>query len=325
VAELAKPNATILLERSGTRLVEHALPAAPNIVDYPNELAALTIFRKRITELVRAGWQLSRADSDIGSPIASDARMEAQLRASFDPEQLSVYNDWLIEHGDPCGDHGAIRGSEADHAALVAERGYEIFGSFHDLVTAMPKHRPTIELLWKHGWVTGFLLSRVRLGTLLGFAMQAPIARFASHLSVDGDCHGATLRYAVQRSPHKAAIRSLHVLDAYVGQQLLEVLPSLEAVELPHDSSSTGHPLVRTLTIQAARGRDSPLIQGAWPAVEHVAIRGRRINGEILADAIEATQFHRLPRLHHVDVDVEPDLDRESLGRIRTRLKSFTT
>lgn len=70
MAELKRGDASITLERAGTRLVEHAPPASPDVRDYPNERAALAIFHKRLVELVTSSWHITRDDADLG-PVAS--------------------------------------------------------------------------------------------------------------------------------------------------------------------------------------------------------------------------------------------------------------
>ena len=323
MAELAKPGATILVERSGTLLAEHAPPAAPTRMDYPNERAALAIFRKRITELVINGWQLSRGDVDIGGPTAVDPRVERELRDHLDPEQIAVYNDWLIEHGDPCGELAALRAKAAPHDELVATRGYELFGCFHDLVTAMPAYRRTIEPQWAHGWIEGWLLDRLNLGTLFGFALHAPMARFARRLVVRFGCHGPTLRYAIARSAHRTAIQALELAEHGMAAHLLGALPAVETLAMPADETCDGHATVRTLTLEIGAGRTRSLFSGRWPLLERLTIQAPKISGRIVAKLIEDAPLEKLPALRHVDVDAE--LDAAALDRIRTRLHNFTT
>jgi hypothetical protein len=322
VAELAKPGATILVERSGTLLAEHAPPAAPTRMDYPNERAALAIFRKRIVQLVRDGWQLSRADSDIGGPLASEPRLEAELRARLEPETVAIYNDWLIERGDPCGELAALRARGAPTAELEAERGYELYGSYHDLLVEMPAYLPHLQPQWAHGWIEGWLLDRLYLGTLFGFALHAPMARFARRLAVRFGVHGPTLRYALARSPRKAAIRTLELAERGMASQLLGVLPALDTLAMPAGETSDGHPRVRTLTLEIAP-RTTALLAGAWPALERLTLRATKVPGRAVAQLLDDAPLEKLRALRHVDVDAE--LDGAALDQIRTRLAGFTT
>lgn len=323
MAELARPGATILVERSGTLLAEHAPPAAPTHMDYPNERAALAIFRKRIARLVVEGWQLSRADSDIGGPLASEPRLEAELRARLAPETVAIYNDWLIEHGDPCGEFAALRAQGVATAELEAARGYELFGCYHDVLAELPTYRPRIELQWAHGWIEGWLLDRLNLGTLFGFALHAPMARFARRLVVRLGVHGPTLRYAIARSPRKAAIRALELAERGMAAQLLGVLPALESLAMPAGEAATGHDRVRDLAIDVGASRAGALYDGAWPALERLTIRAPRVPGAAVVKLVDAAPLERCPLLRHVDVDAE--LDAGQLDQLRTRLRGFTT
>jgi hypothetical protein len=323
VAELAKPGKTILVERSGTLLAEHAPPAAPTRMDYPNERAALAIFRKRITELVINGWQLGRGDTDIGGPVAVEPRLERELAAHLEPAQLAVYNDWLIERGDPCGELAALRSRGVPTTELETARGYELFGCLADLLVAMPAYRPTLEPQWTHGWIEGWLLDRLNLGTLVAYALQAPMGRFARRLIVRFGCHAPTLRYALARSSRRDAIHTLELAERGMATHLLGALPALETLAMPGGETCDGHPQVRTLALQIAAGRTTQLISGAWPALERLTIRAPKISGTIVAKLVEDAPLEKLRALRHVDVDAE--LDASSLDRIRTRLSGFTT
>lgn len=323
MAELAKPTGTILVERSGTLLAEHAPPKAPTTMDYPNERAALAIFRKRIARLVVEGWQLSRADADIGAPLASEPGLEAQLRERIDPETAAIYNDWLIERGDPCGELAALRARGVATAELEQARGYELYGALHDILAELPAHRARIEPQWTHGWIEGWLLDRLSLGTLFGFALQAPMARFARRLVVRFGVHGPTLRYALARSTRRTAIRTLEVAERGMASQLLGVLPALDALAMPAGETTDGHDRVRTLTLDVGTTRVGALFTGAWPAVERLAIRAPRVAGRIVAKLVDAAPFEKLRALRHVDVDAE--VDAGELDQIRARLHGFTT
>ncbi len=323
MAELAKPGKTILVERSGTLLAEHAPPAAPASMDYPNERAALAIFRKRITELVINGWQLSRGDADIGGPVATHPSLERALRERLEPDQLAVYNDWLIEHGDPCGELAALKLRAAPTDELEAARGYELFGCLADLLVAMPAYRPAMVPQWEHGWIAGWLLDRLNLGTLFAYALHAPMSRFARRLVVRFGCHGPTLRYALARSSHKDQIVDLALAERGMAAHLLGALPAIATLAMPAGEVTDGHAHVRMLALELQPGRTQSLVTGAWPMLERMAIRAPRIAGRIVAQLIEDAPLEKLRALRHVDVDA--DLDAASLDRIRTRLRGFTT
>jgi hypothetical protein len=314
VAELARARATITIERSGTVIVDHAPPAAPHVVDYPNDRAALAIFRKRVAELVGQGWQLSRGDSDIGSPVAREPRMEEQLRGDFSAENVAIYDDWLIENGDPCGELSALRLRGLPTRELETARAYELFGAYADV---SPHAQVAITALYTHGWVNTWRLDRLAAGTLVAFALLAPIARFVHTLQVGGECHLPTLRYALLRSPQRRQLRTLDVFERASCAGLLDALPALETVTLPAGAPGPGHAHVRSATLEIREGQF--LLDGAWPALEHLTLRG----GPRIADLLDDARLERYPRLTRVEVDGE--LDARSLDRIRTRLRAFTT
>lgn len=322
MAELAKSTGTILLERSGTLIAEHQPPKPALSMDYPNERAAIAVFRKRIVELVAQGWQLSRGDNDIGAPIAVELGIEAQLHAQFDGDALAIYNDWLIDRGDPCGEVAALRAKQIDTSELEKARGYELYGSFADLLAHRPSDRPRIAPAWSHGWIEGWRLHHLAHGTLLAFAMHAPLARFANRLVVWHDVHAPTVRYALARTSRRKAIRYCTFAEVGMATQLLGVLPNLETLTMP-SGETVGHDRVRNLTLEIDELHDQPMITGAWPALERLTLRAQKQHGSVVARLLEQTPLEKLLKLRHVDVDVFK-FDASVYERIASRLRDFT-
>jgi uncharacterized protein (TIGR02996 family) len=353
MAELARGKATIQLERGGAVLVEYAPPSPLRKIDYPNERAALAIFRKRVVELVKEHWHLRIADTDIGGAVASDPAIEAAILASTDPDQLAVYADWLLERGDPCGELAALRSrlderSEATRggdptgfaggaggsaprgidpalrpaiASLEAARGYELFGSFADLIVALPEHRDTVALLWSHGWIEGLELARTQIGTLVAFALHGPMARFVRRLVVRRDVYIPAVCYALRSSPRRTAIRRLEVADPDDAAELLAVLPGLDEVTLAAGASTgDGHDRVHTATVIVDRPCDHLMI-GRWPALETLTVRSTvrpALLGRLLAALPRQRFTHQLSALR-----IDGEVDAAMLAKLAEQLPSF--
>ena len=324
MAQLAKHGGlTIQLERSGTLIAEHAPPQPPQKMDYPNERASLAVFRKRIAQLVADNWHLRYGDSDIGSPVARDPRVEAELVEAPDPDRHAVYRDWLIENGDPCGELAALRVHDAPTAELEAARGYELFGIFAEAVAALPHQRNAVTFAWRDGWIDGFELRGLDHSALLALALHAPMARFVRRLVVRAGCFLPNLSYALANCERRTAIRELETDVSNVAASLLDNLPDLDSLITTSTETAIGHPRVRSLTVMLRRSRGLLLLDGAWPALERLTICAPKLVGAEIAPIIEAAPFERLRALRHVDLDA--DLDAESYDAIRTRLRGFST
>jgi len=307
MAELTRRAATVTLERAGARLVEHAPPASPDVRDYPNERAALAIFRKRLVELLTGGWLITRDDEDL-RPVASWPAMEARLRERFDPDQISVYNDFLIDRGDPCGAAAAQR---------VTSPTVETFGCFASLAETVRSIPLSLVPQWEHGWMSGVHVRNPRSARALALLLGAPIARFLSRLEIDG--HDVReLASMLRGSPYRARIRELTALETYAANTLPEVFPALERATL---GSASGHKTIRELVLQV-RPYAASLIAGDYPALEHLTLRVGAPADDELVELVEETPFEKLRSLRRVDLDGE--ISARTLDRIRDRLAAFT-
>lgn len=306
MAELSRNNGTVTLERSGTRLVEHAPPAPIDVRDYPNERAALTIFRKRLVELLNAGWLITRDDDDI-RPVASWPAMEARLRERFEPDLLAVYTDFLIDRDDPCGDATAQRKTAAT---------YETFGCFAELADCVRSIPNKLVPQWDAGWLVGVTVHNLRSARPLALLLAAPIARFLSKLEVVGGDY-RELPLALGTSPYRGRIRELVALEPYLGTILLPALPSLERATIA--GARQGHATLRELVLHVPRNGE--LIEAAFPSLEHLVLHIGNVNESRFLELLDGAPLERLHSLRRVDIDGE--LSARGLDRVRDRLSAF--
>ncbi len=248
--------------------------------------AALTEYRRRVLRLVADGWRVSRLDADLDHPVAGEPALEAQIIDADGDERaglLAVYDDWLGEHGDPCGPLAALRARDphpalALRAAHHAELGAAIqrFELTHELelfglLRQLPDHRHAAAMMWRDGWIDGYDFVTTS-GTLALFALLAPMARFVRTLVFRKE-HSSGIRPALAVWPRRDRVRALAVARTVFTQELLDILPGLGELTMPVGNRAKGHPGVRRLVLEV--GDDHGTLQGTWPAVQEVLIRHR--------------------------------------------------
>jgi hypothetical protein len=281
------------LERAGTELVERVhLDGTPaKRTEFADAAAAFGGYLRRIAELVEEGWQLAVADTDLVRCVASDPALEARIAGD---EDLSVYADWLIEHGDPCGELASLRaraevkpsvelGLAIDE--LERTRAEELFGLF-----ALLPGRQDLVLHWRRGWIDELEVpagtspifrprhpssGNAPLGTLVAAALLAPMARFTRRLSFNR-LHTPFVRAVIAMSPRRDRLRSLAMVHPDHAQELLDALPGLEELVMPAGAQTPrGHANVRTLSLGVTTLNTTDLLLGEWPALETLEIRSR--------------------------------------------------
>ncbi len=320
----------VQLERGGVIVAEHGPTGRPRSVSYPNDRAAQAIFRKRSVQLLREGWQLTAADADIGTAVASDRELEAALVDSRDVDELAVYGDWLSERGDPCGELAALRRLPEPDGKAIADleraRGYELFGVWADWQLAMPRVENRLELEWQLGWIDTIHLRRQRGrhatlsdATCVAFALQAPMARFARRLVVHAESQLWALQSAFEHAAYRDTIREL-VVRVRAMATVATALPRLVRFEVPSDAAITGHPAVRELAI-IAREDARELVLGHWPAVEQLTIRHVDGDASALEPALARLRLDRLPKLAELHIDA--GFDDDTLARLAKVVRGF--
>lgn len=270
------------LTRQGNAVTEqlHVGGSPPRAVPYLNEAAALDAFRRRVLEIVEDGWRLSLADADLDRPVARDELQEHAIVQCGEGDEderaarLAVYRDWLIDHGDPCGELASLRarqetdpdptlGGAIQQLELARER--ELFG----LLTALPNFRDGLKPLYRHGWIDGFEVA-TSSGTLTTFSLLAPMSRFVRRL-VLLRTHSPEFRSAVALSSRRGQIRTLELGTHGYAQELLDVLPNLHTFQILGGTPVLrGHPGVKKLVALVERGGG---LHGSWPSLRELELR----------------------------------------------------
>jgi len=283
VALFSKDGRTFNLElvRDGDTIVEeqHVAGDGPRRRRFADAAAALAGFRDRVLELIADDWKLSATDDDLAHPLARDPDVEQRIATATDTDRrglLAVYADWLGERGDPCGDLAAPRArSERGHTAelgaaiqrLELARERDLFG----IGAALPNYRSNVVAVWRDGWIDGYDLATPS-GTVTTLALLAPMARFVRALTFQHQ-QSTSIRSAIATWPRREQIRKLVLPHTAWAQELLDVLPGLDELEMPVSLRDLrGHPHVRSLVLSVADVRKGKL-GGAWPAVQRVVVR----------------------------------------------------
>jgi hypothetical protein len=310
VALFSRADRTFNLElaREGTTLIErlHVGDTTTKRTEHATEHAALAAYRRRFREILDEQWHLTLGDDDMARPVACDPAAEAAISAAAISDQddhLSVYADWLIEQGDPCGELASLRARdqrvhEPELTVAIKElettRADEIFGLYAGLYD-----QSQIRFDWSRGWVTTIDVGAASqppyrhhpessLGTLVSLALLAPIARFVRRLNFLR-IHTSDVRSAIATSPRRHSIRQLGLTSRQHAQELLDVLPKLDELVMPTGAVVRGHPAVTSIALHQS-GPDLPpgLLEGEWPALHTLSITSTRDISALLATLAES-------------------------------------
>ena len=229
----------------------------------------------RMAELLETRW-VRRSRCEEPEEHAEVALLEAA--DAGDPTAIAVYNDWLIDHGDPRGELAGLRAAPADEmidariTELERECGIELFGLFAVLPA---EFREQFSLVWRHGWIDEVIARHKWFpngGGMYGEdareavhqVLHAPMARFVRWIDLDTAFAGACA--SLEACPHTQRIRRMRLHGV---PQVLDAFPQLEELEVDAHAGR-GHPAIRSLTLRTRGGGFD--IAGDWPALHHLTI-----------------------------------------------------
>jgi hypothetical protein len=270
----------IELAREQTELVERRLGPSSSVErrGFSDERAAIHAYFERIAELVETKWE-RRSPCEHVEESATSELLEGVTAG--DPTAIAVYNDWLLDRGDPRGELASLRAAEPDPEVaseielVEREHAIELFGL---LAVLHPRYREQFELIWRNGWIDTVIARHKWFsdgGGMYGedareavhHVLHAPMARFVRRLELDGSFAHACATFRGCR--HTRRIRAIRLVEAR-SIDVIDAFPELEELETTA-IATRGHPSVRTLTLRAGRGAIVNLTDD-WPRLQRLAI-----------------------------------------------------
>jgi hypothetical protein len=176
-----------------------------------------------------------------------------------------------------------VAGDSPGTAAAIADLEQRCATELYGLLGALDRAwRAQLDLTWRHGWIheiaarhryfqDGRVFFAANAADALHHALHMPMARFVRGLVLD-DIFVRGARTVLRECQLSHCIRSLRLTTrAGWTDELADVFPDLEHLELVHGAEGKGHPRVRSLKITSQRGLGH---EGDWPAVRtlHLAI-----------------------------------------------------
>lgn len=279
----------IELVRAGTLLVERRFGTEVTRDEqrYPTDLAATRAYYERTAELLETRWRRISA-CEIEPERAPHPALTAAA-ASGDPAARAVYHDWLLEHGDACGELAALRAVDSTPEVarrideVERERGVELYGL---LAVLGPAWWAQFELGWRDGWIEsitarhvfmtdGRAMTTLEARTALHSLLHAPMSRFVRHLVLD-DEFLAHAEDDLERCPHLRGIDELTLLGRAPSlQELQPRLPGLRRISLLGGIRSLGHAGVESMVLTIRPDAPAWLL-GRWPALRSLELRLER-------------------------------------------------
>ena len=295
----------LVLVREGKAVIERRVDTdAATRTDHPTERAAVHAYHAALANRFETGWRRVGPIPEPAEAIEEPNLVHAALHGDVDA--LTVYNDWLLDRGDPRGEYAALRAAPVPNVSrlsqLQTDHDLEILGPLCAFPAAW---REQFQYTWKSGWIDEITCRRRfsaagyvdghYMTEALHLALHAPIARFVQAFAVDAAY--ATRVAALRDCPRVAGIRALRLFgDGGDDAALLAALPALQTIDVC-STIDAGHPRVHTM-----RARIEPYIEGimgSWPALRRLELQlgGTHEVPALLAGFFAAEAFSQLTSL----------------------------